>query len=208
MNTRHIVWVQFSHISKWSWVVSALILVGILYLNVWGSETIAGTFRDKKEMFGAVLALMPFLAAVCVSESIRPSIYGMKELEMSARFSLKSIILVRMGIVGLENLLLALVAALFVGGSFFQTILYLLVPYLFTTYGSFLLVRKDYGGGGMYFCLGLAVAVSGLMMVSTLNFRWIYQGQYVPTWLAVMAVLAWLTFHESRKTLILAENYA
>lgn len=208
MKTGHVLWVQFSHISKWSWFVAAALLLIIIYMNYFGSGKMAGAAFEGKEWFGTALAFMPFLAVACVSESVRSVMYGMEELEMSARFSLKSIILVRMGIVGLENMLLALAVATFVGRDFFQNVVYLLVPYLLTAYGSFLLVRRRRDGGETYLCAGLALAVSALMYESTWELQWIYQERYIAVWLLALVVLAWMSFCESRRTLIQAESIA
>lgn len=204
MRIGQIFWGQFSHISKWSWFMAVILLIAMIYVNYFGGDTLTGSSPTEREWFGMFLAFMPFLAVTCVSESVRSAMYGMEELEMSARFSLKSIILVRMGIVGLENFLLALAVALFVGENFFQSIAYLLVPYLITTYGSFLLVRRRRNGEEIYLCAGLAAAVSGMMLVSTWECRWVYQERYIVVWLLVLLALAWLTFCESRKNLLLA----
>lgn len=197
MNIGHVLWVQFSYICKWSWCLSALLLGGTFWLRCF----------YEKELLRAILAIMPFLAVVNVSESVRSLIYGMDELEMVARFSMKSVILVRMGIVGIENLLMALIMALFVGGNFFQTVLYLFVPYLLTTFGCFLLVRNISGREKNYYCGGLAMVISGLSLFSTCFFKWIYQARYVNAWMLLVVVLAWMTFCESRKTLRMAESY-
>ena len=208
MSTGHILWVQFSHISRWSWLVAATMLLVMVYFHSFYGNSLKGNAFDGREWFCVVLVFMPFLAATCVSESVRSAMYGMEELEMSARFSLKSIILVRMGIVGIQNLLLAMLAALFVGESFFQNVVYLLVPYLFTTFGSFLLVRKRRGGEEMYYCAGLALAVSGVLLESSWEFPWIYQDKYIAVWLVLAVVLVWMVYCESRKILLLAENIA
>ena len=65
-------------------------------------------------------------AAFSFSDS---SEWGMSELEMSARFSLKSVVLARMVIVGIANIVLEMILALLAGGNLLETVLYLLVPY-------------------------------------------------------------------------------
>ena len=71
-----------------------------------------------------------------VTEQNRFHIFLMSELEMAARFSLKSVVLARMEILGIVHLLVLLflipVCARLHGTSVFQTGLYLLVPYLLT----------------------------------------------------------------------------
>ena len=60
------------------------------------------------DMLRAVSALTPLLALTLVTETGRSEHYGMAELEMATRFSLKSTLLARFGILGMGNLLLLL----------------------------------------------------------------------------------------------------
>lgn len=190
MSTGHVLWQQVSYVFKWSWAVSVFSLVGILYLNYFYGSALLGT----------VLALMPFLAVTVVTECVRSRMYGMEELEMSTRFSLKSVLLVRMGIVGIENLLLAIVAAFLIQGSIFQTALYLFVPYLLTTYGCFLAVRKIYAKEVVYACMGIAVTVSAVTRMGEIYFRWIFQERYLGVWILAVVLLGCFTVGEGRKT--------
>lgn len=185
----HVLLIQFSFVSGGSWLVSLIALGGIVYLN---------RFYEKW-FLGAVLALMPFLAVAAAVESVRSTIYGMDELERTARFSLKSILLARMGIVGVENMLLAIIAALFAGGDFLQTMLYILTPYLMTACGSFYLVRHISGWEGIYSCAGLAFAVCLLTLLSRRIYGWLYQEQYTVWWMIAVIVLLCLMFTESRR---------
>ena len=54
---------------------------------------------DEKYV-GAVYGLVPFLVLISVTESTRSYRYEMEELELSSRFSLKSIVMARMVILG------------------------------------------------------------------------------------------------------------
>lgn len=191
MSTCHVLWQQLPYLSKWSWVVSAFSLMTILYLNCF----------YERALLGAVLSLMPFLAVTAVTECVRAGIYGMAELEMSTRFSLKSIVLARMGIVGFENLILAMAAAIMIQENIFQTALYLFAPYFLTTYACFLAVRKILAKEVMYACAGIAVTVSAIIGMGELYFRWIFQEKYVGVWLLAVVLLGCLTLGEGRKTL-------
>lgn len=89
-----------------------------------------------KDVMWGISALLPFAAVSVVTEQNRFHIFLMSELEMAARFSLKSVVLARMEILGIVHLLVLLflipVCARLHGASVFQTGLYLLVPYLLT----------------------------------------------------------------------------
>lgn len=190
--------IQFSYISVWSWV-AAILLLGIavnLSCFYW------------QGLFSSAVAMMPLLALTFISESTRSSVYGMEELEMSSRFSLKSVLLARMAVVGAEDVFLALVLARIVGdeygsmavqGSYMRTVLYLFVPYLLSVFGSLWIVRNFAVKEGLYACAGLALAVSAAAFVSTKNLWWIYQEKYLSAWLMVTVVLGGLALYEGRK---------
>ena len=207
VNMCHILKVQFSYISKCSWGVAVLLFGIVVYLSHF----------YEQEMLGIVLSMMPFLALVGISESVRSSVYGMEELEMSSRFSLKSILLVRMAVIGIEDILLALVFAWSVQGdygrvagqgTFFRTVIYLFVPYLLSVFGSLWIVRNFAGKDELYACAGLALAVSAASFSSTKSFAWIYQEEYLPVWLCAVIVLGGLALYEGRKMLRVAEGFA
>ena len=71
----------------------------------------------------------------------------MEELELSSRFSLKAIVMARMGVIGLGNLMLLLILAAFVWrrSSLLTAGVYLLLPYLLATFLNLMLVRKVSG---------------------------------------------------------------
>lgn len=203
---RHILGIQFSYISKWSWVAAAMLL----------AETVYFSHYYKQWLLGIVLPMMPLLVLAGVAESVRSSIYGMEELEMSSRLSLKSILLARMVIVGIEDVLLALFFAWMVGGeygsiagkgSFLRTMLYLFVPYLMAAFGSLWIVRNFAGKEELYACTGFVLAVSVMIICSMTNFRWIYEEKYLSVWLGAAGVLGGLTLYESRKMLRTAQSF-
>lgn len=191
IHTGHVVWSQISYISKLEWILSIL-LFGV---------TVTTNCFFETAVFGMTLALMPFLAVAAVSECMRSVVYGMDELEMAARFSLKSIILARMFIIGIENLVLVLIFSVFTQGGLLMTMLYLAVPYLITTYGSLSIVRKVSGKEGIYICISYSSAVSVAVSFGFLNYTWIYQEQFVYFWMSAVLLLIFANFKEGRRFL-------
>ena len=112
----------------------------------------------------------------------------MSELEMACRFSLKSVVMAKMGLLGVENLVLLGVAAGISKVAFFPCMIYLLVPYFITALGNLFLVRKIPGREVVYGCAALAAVVSfgQLLLVST--WRWLYEPQWIGIWV-VMGIL-------------------
>ena len=181
---------QFQYISKVSWLAALAVLCIAFYLKRFYSDS----------MLSITLSLTPFLALTNVFESMRSKYYGMAELEMSCRFSLKSITLIRMEIVGIENLIVGIVLALLIKETLFISIVYLFTPYLLTTYGCLLLSRKSADREQIYFSAGITLLISWFMLV-TVNSTRIYQTQYIGIWVCVIVVLAVMVVKEYRQVL-------
>lgn len=86
---------QLGYIRRWVWIISALVFV----------LSAAGAAGLPSDTVWVASALMPLLALTVVSESGRSQNYEMAELEMATRFSLRSVVLARLGILGMENLI-------------------------------------------------------------------------------------------------------
>lgn len=192
---------QTGHIKKWIWAVSALLFGTALY----------GAYFMEKNMIWTVSAMMPFIALAVTTENARPAAYGMEELEMACRFSLKSIVMARLGILGFFHLiLLCLFAPVCVRNSSFtilQTGVYLTVPYLMTAVSGLAVVRKVHGKESLYLCMGIAAAVSCMNIILSSGTNQIcYSMQYFSRWVAALAALIFLLIMECRKTMTQAER--
>ena len=194
-------WMQAGYIRKWNWALSAAV-----FLAGFGAAR-----SGRRELFQMLAALMPFLALTLATETGRSARYGMEELELAARHSLKAVVAARMGILGLENLLLMgiLIPLLRVTGkmSLWQTGCALLIPYFLSAFLQMAAVRKLRGPEGMYVCFGISVLVSGLTAAGTMVIRKL--AEYLPAagWLALLLVLAVLALREGIKYMRQAEEY-
>lgn len=87
---------QAAYIRKWVWCVSVIVfataILGAAFLPNTGIWLISG--------------LTPLLALTIIAESGRSECYGMAELEMATRFSLRSVTLARLGILGIMELII------------------------------------------------------------------------------------------------------
>lgn len=196
LHTGHFILQQLQYLSKESWIVSIGVLCLAMYLKT----------QYPDELLEMILAMMPFLAMTSVLEMVRSRYYGMEELEMASRFSLKSIILVRMEIIGLENLFVGVLLVLILQNNFFQSVPYLFVPYLLTTYGCLLMTRKCVDKERIYFCLGCAVITSGFMLI-TCDMPQIYQEKYFLFWLGIALFMVIMVSKELSRVIQLAESY-
>lgn len=153
---------QASYIRRRNWVLAVgFFLAALLLVQQWGREAV-----------WVVAAFAPLLALSMVTEGNRSARFGMEELELSTRFSLKTVILARFGILGTGNLLLVgLVVPLalcFVAdpkemdelSGFWEIAACLLVPFLFTTFACLAVVRRFRGSEGGWICCGITVLIS------------------------------------------------
>lgn len=149
---------QIGYIRRWIWILSVLVFV----LSVMGAVWMPA------DTVWVISALMPLLALTVVSESGRSENYEMAELEMATRFSLRSVILARLGILGAENLvilgILMPVGMWKQGFGAIQAGIHILLPYLMMTFAGISIVRRIRGREAVYICVGVAVCVSFLVM--------------------------------------------
>lgn len=187
---------QASYIGKQVWILSFLVLLAALF----------GIRFLQRDLLWILTAMMPYMAVTAVTEQIRSETYGMAELEVTTRFSLKNIRLARMTLVGLVHGLL-LVLLMLLGrhsglAAMAQLGVYLLVPYLLTTVSGLWLTRRLRSQEAMYGCLGIAVVVSVLPLVSRTFIVQLYQAMYFPWWLTAavgLSVLVGLEYQNSMK---------
>lgn len=195
---------QLGYIPLWIWAASfATLLIALFSEHFMSRNTL-----------GVISACIPFVASSAVAESGRSTVYRMAELEKASLFSLKSVTLTRLGIIGLSHLLLlGLLCPLASVGSLFSTLqtgVYLFVPYLLTTTMSLTFARKFHGRETIYLCLGIAALVSGLCIMAQSKFYLLYRQEYFSKWagalIALTAFTAWGYYQTIQKTEDLSWN--
>ena len=127
--------VQASYMRKMTLVFSVLLLL----------PAVIGANYISENTLWIVSAFVPILGLLAVAESTRSTMYGMSEFEMSTRFSLKSVVMARMSVLGVLDFIVLVCAIPLCysvsGFSLLQTGLYLLVPYMLTVNISLWLIR-------------------------------------------------------------------
>lgn len=202
ISTKSFIVSQIGYIPKYVWITSfAVFLIAL-----------AGAGLFEKDMLWVISALIPFIAVSFVAENARSDTYHMTEFEMAARFSLKGIILARMGILGICHFflltLLIPISAIYSSATVLQAGLYLLVPYLLTTFTGLWAVRKIHGRESVYVCMGIAISVSGLNMLVKTIFPYIYTDEYNLNWLILLLIIGISVIIELRKNLKQREELA
>lgn len=202
ISTFSILLTQISYIRKRVWFVSALIMVcAIMSIRYVGGDCV-----------WAISAMMPFIALCAVIENARSKTYSMSELEMAARFSLKSITLARLGAIGFVHLLIFSVLVFVVDSkvflSFLQVGIYLLVPYLLTAVLGLMAVRKMHGREVLYVCVSIAVMVSFLSLILRANIPQLYEEKYFIWWCVFTVYLIVKVGNECKMMIFQTEELA
>jgi len=174
---------QIGYIRKWVWCISVLIFA----VSVLGLVFLPGM------VLWLISGLTPLLALTVISESGRSERYKMAELEMATRFSLKSVTFARLAILGLLDF--PLLGILLLIGSWGASVdplavaLYILTPFLFTSFTGLYIVRKFRGQEAMYICSGVSVGISIFLLLSHRIIPFIYKEQCLTAWIIIAAVL-------------------
>lgn len=192
---------QAAYMKKWVWLVSVLIFAVIL----------KGAYSAGWNMVWTISAFMPFIALSVTTENAKSAAHHMEELEMASRFSLKSVMLARLGILGCSHfLLLCLFVPIGLKNSSYtllQTGVYLTVPYLLTVVPGLAVVRKVRGKESFYMTIGIAVLVSMSHMIVSNNVDYLYDISCFSWWIAALTALMAVAALECRRTIRQTEEY-
>lgn len=162
-----------------------------------------------------ITVLMPFNAAIAVFEAHRSRRYGMSELEMATRFSLRSVVFARLVILGIVSGIVLATASPVIAASFGRstllTAIRILIPYLITMMISLIIERSSLGRTHGYASFVIAGASLALM-------TWVYNcapvilsgyEEFISVWgLPAMIILLAMTFAEQWKTVKNVEAFA
>lgn len=195
INMPYMVFMQARYISKWVWLLSALVCGLTVYVAA----------NAEIKYVGAIFACIPFLVMVSVTESTRSYRYGMEELELSARFSLKSIVMARMVMLGLGNLAVLACTLLLLGDMGQVNAVYVIAPYFLTAGGGLCIVRKMRGNEGAFLCFGLAALVSAMQIYLPWQFESLFEPQNTWIWAVVCGLGFVATIREGYRTIRMAE---
>ena len=195
---------QASYIRISVWLLAAAIII----LAIAGSlAMIDGTEKT-------IASLMPFTAAIAVLEMKRSVKYNMIELEMATRFSLRSVVLARLSVIGLAMMLVLVISSPVIatafGGKVIYTAIHIMIPYLVTMIVSLRIERTAAGRQNGY--TSLAVAATAAMSVYWASYnQWfvILALKAVEKWgIPVTLILMALTVMEQWKTINNVEAFA
>ena len=172
---------QIVYIEKKIWLLSAFLLLFIAWICRYSS----GNYP---------FALTPFLASGILAQTRRSFHWKMAEMEYAARFSLRSVMLARMFLVGTADTAGLMIVILLVSPCFsyslIRVFLYMMVPYLTASWLGSVYERKqrsDHGWGSMLICILSSIAFTG----APVFFEQLYDERLTVIWAAVFILMAW-----------------
>ena len=147
-----------------------------------------------------ISSTLPFISLVSMTEIARSITYNMVELEMSCKHNFSEVFLIRLGVLGLANLIFLLSILLLLIGQtefgFFRLGLYLVTPFLLSTYGSLFVINRLKSREITYIC-GIVTAFASLLIaLLTLQLNEIYTDRYWVFWLVSFVILVLLSSKE------------
>lgn len=198
MNLAHVIFLQTKYISKWVWIASVFFF---------GVAIFCAQVAEPKYV-SMFLGCVPLLVMLSVTESMRSYHYGMEELELSTRFSLKSIVLARMLMLGIGNMVVLIGAVLVLRNSLQISIAYVMAPYFLTAGGGLWIVRNIRSKESSLVCFALAVFVCVMVLFLPWQFQEIFVAKNVWLWAGACIIGIVITVRESFHTIRMAEDLA
>lgn len=183
---------QIGYIRKRVWITSLLLFIGTL-LALYFSKAPAS-------LIWVVSSVLPFISLVTINEIARSTTYHMEELEMSCKYNLLEVSIIRLGILGITNLAVLFgIIFLFLGKTDFGFVrlgLYLLTPYLLNCYGTLFVINRLNSRDTMYICGGISALISILNTFLTIQNKEIYRESDRLLWVTLFLVLTVLSAKE------------
>ncbi len=188
---------QFTYIKLPVWLISiAALIVAIFGINL------------NRETVFVVAAIMPFVSAVAVFDSMRSGMYGMDELEGVTRISGRGILLARFICIGAVHIALLLVLSMVVGSSsgygYAMTGAIITLPYLISSIASMIIERTEIGRKNAFGCILVSVMTS-VMILAIKDEKALFAAKYRWIWFVMLAVFVALECIQIKKTFRLEE---
>ncbi len=192
---------QIPFIKKSIWFLSVALLL---------PTPVAAYFVSENTVW-IISSFIPLLALLLVTESTKSAMYGMNELEMASRFSLRSVFLARLSILGFLDLIIfvavAIICYIIENISLVQTVIYLFAPYLLTANIGLYLNRRFRNKEALYLCIATAVMIS--MFNSALHYMadFVFEKSNLFWWVTITLFLIFSLIRELYNTLKKSEEF-
>ncbi len=188
---------QISYIRMPVWIASFAALIVAIF----------GIASNRESVF-FVAAIMPFVSAIAVFDSMRCRMYGMDELEGATRISGRGILFAKLICIGIVHIALLLILTVVIGRSSVygvaMTGTLITIPYLISSIASMILERTEIGRRNAFGCV-LVSAMTSVMMLAIKDEKALFAPNYRWVWFVLLAVCVVLECTQIKKTFRLEE---
>ena len=188
---------QISYIRMPVWIAS----FAALFVAIFG-------IASNRETVFWVAAIMPFVSAIAVFDTMRCRMYGMDELEGATRISGRGILFAKLICIGSAHIALLLMLTVVIGRrnvyGIAMTGTIITLPYLISSIASMILERTEIGRRNAFGCV-LVSAMTSVMMLAIKDEKALFAQNYRWIWLVLLAVFAVLECIQIKKTFRLEE---
>lgn len=182
---------QIFFIRKRVWVLFAISIVFVFLYTT--------TNQIPTNIVTGVSAILPFISLCMIAEFFKSIGYNMVELELSCKYNLTKISLMRLCILASVSLILLGIFAVLIGKNDFgvlRNIIYVSVPYLISSYSSLFIVTKIKSRDTIYICGGTSAFLSIIMLVIQNMYSFIYNINFIFIWLTLFLAFSILLLNQ------------
>ncbi|MEF9960769.1 MAG: hypothetical protein RR776_12480 [Niameybacter sp.] len=185
---------QMGYIRKRFWCLSILGMIGLLVILV--------SMEFGYEKVSLISSIMPLFTILGVSEIGKSAAYNMDELEMSCKYNLQKVTLLRLCAIGSFYFGIFLILSLTFNNQLqlgiLRSILYGITPFLLSSYLAIWVINHLKNKEVVYVCTGVTVFVSIFVYMLTINWLGVYASTYTLLWSILFIVLSGLLYQEIR----------
>lgn len=194
---------QIKYIRKRFWCLSILLMIGMMLLTKIAVNGYTAV--------GILSAALPLLTILGIMELNKSTSYHMSELEISCKYNLVKIMLIRLAILGsFHFLILFILLIAFVSQNEYgllRYILYMITPFFLSTYCSLFVTNLLKTRDNLYICSGITIFISICILILNKNFAIIYTAQLTIFWISVFILITILLFKEIKKLVTQKEEF-
>lgn len=188
---------QLAYIHKRFWCLSVLLMIGLLVL--------AQKMGQEKEIVGLVSAVLPLLTLTGINEISKSFSYHMTELEMSCKYNLNKLTLIRLTVIGVFHISLCIVLLLFCKDQTrygaVRYALYAITPFFLSSYVSLWMINHLKSKETLTVCRGVTVFISFAVYILSRDFTLIYKKNYTTIWAVAFLMVTMLLIKEMYRLL-------
>lgn len=146
-------------------------------------------------MISILSAMLPLFSLLSITEICKSASNNMAEMELSCKYNLSKITLMRLSILGGAGFIVLFVYVLLANGNdfgAFRNFIYLSMPYLISTNLSLVVISKFKSKETSYVCGGMSLGLSVSIIALNSSYQFIYSINYMIAWAISLILL--LTF--------------